>query len=199
MNFKNKMRNLRPTSRAKAITVNEFYKMKFIPFSLVNHEMFKWAAARLFFISYCVVCVATFGSFGLITLPLASRFFFNTWCFWRVSFKYYPLLLIQAYRIFFKMIKDRNHAFLFSVSLTEPPQKSPDRNIVKLSHAWNTNENTCENCARCCEKIKCPLVDPADGTCISYDSFYWRYFLCGRYPTTQHQIDYYECPKWVLK
>jgi len=34
---------------------------------------------------------------------------------------------------------------------------------------------------------------------MSYDSFYWRYFNCGRYPAAQNQIDYYECPKWIMK
>jgi hypothetical protein len=34
---------------------------------------------------------------------------------------------------------------------------------------------------------------------MSYNSFYWRYFNCGRYPTSQQEIDLYECPKWIMK
>ena len=34
---------------------------------------------------------------------------------------------------------------------------------------------------------------------MGYDSFYWRYFNCGRYPANQEEIDWYECPKWIMK
>jgi hypothetical protein len=35
--------------------------------------------------------------------------------------------------------------------------------------------------------------------CRGYDSFFWRYFNCGRYPTEQREIEYYLCNKWQFK
>ncbi len=31
------------------------------------------------------------------------------------------------------------------------------------------------------------------------ESFFWRYFNCGRFPSQQSEIDYYGCPKWVVQ
>ena len=44
----------------------------------------------------------------------------------------------------------------------------------------------------------CPLLDENLGLCRGHDSFYWRYFNCGRFPSVSAELDYYNCHKWVL-
>lgn len=88
---------------------------------------------------------------------------------------------------------------MFSIPLTAPPMKQPDTSIIELAATWDSEEDECRGCSRCCLKIGCGLFDHKKGICMGYDSFYWRYFNCGRYPATQIQINYYECPKWIMK
>ncbi|MEE8434399.1 MAG: hypothetical protein V3S64_06380, partial [bacterium] len=44
-----------------------------------------------------------------------------------------------------------------------------------------------------------PVLDYETGLCQGYDSFFWRYFNCGRYPSNQREIEFYLCNKWSLK
>ena len=159
---------------------------------------FKWMMVRSLFWIYLGLILASGGFVGLVTMPIVSRLFFNTWQFWKYL-KYYPKLMVQGYRVVLMMIKDTSYKFVFTVPLNSPPLKTPDRTNVKLSRGWVHEENTCAPCVRCCSKISCPLLNVKEGTCISYDSFYWRYSLCGRFPITQQQIDFYQCPKWEMK
>ncbi len=190
-------RDGRHRPRAIAITLNQWRQLARDQFAgFLRHEA-RWAAARILFTVYMGLCLATLGLFGFMTLPVISRLFFNTWRFWRFG-HYYPWMLLQGYKVFAMMLRDFRYRFMFSVGLTEQPMKSPDRNITRLAGNWVHEENTCHNCSRCCEKIGCPLLDDRD-MCLSYNSFYWRYYLCGRFPTTRQQLDYYNCPKWVMR
>jgi len=42
------------------------------------------------------------------------------------------------------------------------------------------------------------LLDSRQQGCLGYNSFYWRYFNCGRYPSFEEEISYYGCRKWAL-
>lgn len=181
-----------------SITVNEFYKMNLKQISTFFQNEFKWGLARVGFYIYIALILLTFGLFGLVTAPITSRIFFNTWNA-RPYLKFFVPMVMQGYKILFMFLKDRKYKFMFSVPLTDQPLKSPDRNNVKLAGNWVHEENTCYKCIRCCDKISCPLLNQKQGTCLSYDSFYWNYFLCGRYPFTHQQVEYYECPKWEIK
>ena len=88
--------------------------------------------------------------------------------------------------------------FLFSVPLTEPPSSGPDLNLVRLKETW-PHGRSCGACSQCCDLIGCPLKDQERGRCLGYDSIYWRYFNCGRFPDSKKQLDYYGCPKWEMR
>lgn len=196
MNKKNRQK--KNNGITTALSIDKINQISLQQFLTLIREEGRWAAARLLFYLYIALSLITFGGFSILTLPIASRLFFDSWAFWRYG-KYYPRLLLQGYRVMGKMLKDSSYKFLFSVPLTGQPLKSPDRNITRLASNWVHEENTCHNCSRCCDKIFCPLLDSANGNCIAYNTFYWRYFLCGRFPTTQQQLDYYGCPKWKMR
>ena len=40
------------------------------------------------------------------------------------------------------------------------------------------------------------MLDDERDRCHGYDSFYWRYFNCGRFPSTAEETHYYNCAKW---
>ena len=152
----------------------------------------EWAGARLLFIGGTAFGVIT--GVGLYLLaPAFSYWFFGTLKFWKYAHMG-PRLIGYAYTMAFRYLKGE---FAPYVSLTAPPLSKPDLSLVQINPAWQNGES-CDNCGQCCEKIKCPLL-MANGQCTAYDTFYWRYFNCGRYPTTQREIDHYECPKWMMR
>jgi len=186
--------------RSKAITatVDHFQNINSDQvISWITHE-FKWSMARILFLIYGGISMLTFGLVAYLTAPFVSKLFFNTWAFWPYL-KYFHRIVFQAYRVLWMMCKDRSYKFLFAIPLTSEPRRGPDRNFIALSGNWVHEENTCYGCVKCCDKISCPLLCKEKGICVGYDSFYWNYFLCGRYPFTQKQIDYYGCEKWRIK
>jgi hypothetical protein len=152
-----------------------------------------WAGARLCFVGFIAFGVIT--GVGLYLLaPLFSYYFFGTLRFWKYA-HWGPRLIVYAYTMAFSYLKGE---FTPSVRLTAPPITKPDLSLVQINPAWENGES-CADCGKCCNKIRCPLQENAHKQCLAYDSFYWRYFNCGRYPASQGDIDRYECPKWVMR
>jgi hypothetical protein len=87
---------------------------------------------------------------------------------------------------------------MLDVPLTAPPFSCVDPERVELRETWEFG-TACGPCTRCCTKISCPILDTDSGLCGGYNSFFWRYFNCGRFPTEQREIDYYLCGKWSIK
>jgi hypothetical protein len=159
-------------------------------------QRFKWAAARLGFYSYIAFSLITVVG-GYLTAPVMTYYFFGDWRFWKH--------LSPAWKLFFHgwkmaglILRGQNDGFLLSVPLTSPPNTSPDSTVVRLSRDWE-HGGSCGPCARCCELIGCPVLDTERGLCLGYDSFFWRCFNCGRFPSAQPEIEYYSCPKWVMR
>jgi hypothetical protein len=92
-----------------------------------------------------------------------------------------------------------SRAFMFSVPLASPPRSAPDRSIAVFHPGW-PHGDSCGDCSNCCKAggYACPLLDEEQQACRGYNSFYWRYFNCGRYPSLEEEIDYYGCRKWLL-
>jgi hypothetical protein len=156
----------------------------------------QWAGARLLFYVYVIVSLFTVVG-GFITAPLMSWYFFGTWKFWKfldIAGK----LFLHGWMMSLRILRGDYGGFMFDVDLTSPPHSSPVLSLVQLSPTWQ-HGTSCGPCARCCEKINCPILDKQTGRCRGYDSFFWRYFNCGRFPSAQREIAYYECPKWEMK
>jgi hypothetical protein len=156
----------------------------------------RWALARLSFIAYISFSVVSLVG-GLLTAPLMTWYFFGDWRFWR-HWSAGLRLLPHALRIL-KLIQKENRGFMFSVPLTSPPRSTPDPGTTNLHPGW-PHGGSCGACSNCCRPggYTCPLLDETLGLCRGHDSFYWRYFNCGRFPSTTPEIAYYGCRKWVL-
>lgn len=155
-----------------------------------------WAARRVSFIVYSALCLLTvFG--GWLTAPLFTWVYLGDWRFWK-HLRLGLRMWWHGYVFITRLIRWENSGFMFSVPLTAPPFTAPNRAIVQLNTAWE-HGTSCGTCSRCCTKITCPVLDAKSGLCTGYNSFFWRYFNCGRFPSAQREIDYYGCPKWVMR
>jgi hypothetical protein len=156
----------------------------------------RWALARLTFIGYISFSVVTLVG-GFLTAPLMTWYFFGDWRFWR-HISAGAAMFPHSLRLLKLMMKD-SRGFMFSVPLTSPPHSSPDLAITSLQPDWPHGQS-CGSCTNCCRPggLACPLLDESSGLCRGHDSFYWRYFNCGRFPSIAPEIDYYDCRKWVV-
>ena len=155
----------------------------------------KWAAARLIFHAYIGLSLVTVVG-GFLTAPIMTWYFFGDWRFWR-HFVPSSKLFFHGWKIAGLILRGHNGGFLLSVPLTSPPYSAPLREIVHLAPSWQ-HGSSCGPCTNCCSEIGCPVLDTEKGICSGYNSFFWRYFNCGRYPSKQPEIDYYSCPKWLI-
>jgi len=156
----------------------------------------RWASARLIFIAYISFSVVSVLG-GFLSAPLMTWYFFGDWRFWR-HWSAGLGLLPHAFRLLNLMLRD-NRGFMFSVPLTAPPRSTPDSATTTLHSSW-PHGGSCGACSNCCRAggHACPLLDENLGLCRGHDSFYWRYFNCGRFPSVSAELDYYNCHKWVL-
>lgn len=156
----------------------------------------RWAVARIVFYIYLVVSLFSVVG-GFITAPLMSWYFFGTWKFWKfwdIAWK----MFLHGWMMGGRVVLGDYGGFMFDVAIDSPPHSSPVLSLVQLNPTWEHGKS-CGPCARCCEKINCPILDKQTGRCRGYDSFFWRYFNCGRFPSAQREISYYGCPKWEMK
>ena len=157
---------------------------------------FRWALARLVFITYIVFSVVTLIG-GFLTAPLMTWYFFDDWRFWR-HWRTGLGLLPHGLRLTAMML-GHSRAFMFSVPLASPPRSAPDSSSALFRTDWHHGDS-CGDCSNCCKPggNVCPLLDEEHQGCRGYNSFYWRYFNCGRYPSFEEEIHYYDCRKWLL-
>jgi hypothetical protein len=158
-------------------------------------ERLRWAAARLVFLGYVGFSMATLVG-GFLTAPLMTWYFFGDWRFWRYWRTGADLLPHGLHLL--RLIKRDRRGFMLSVPLTSPPRSVPDTNVTLLNPTWRHGDS-CGDCNNCCYHgdRACPLLDTSRGLCRGYDSFFWRYFNCGRFPSVLPEIDYYGCRKWI--
>jgi hypothetical protein len=160
-----------------------------------------WVLVRTAIVVLTLTAMLT-GSLSAFALgPLYSWMLYRDWRFWRYL-RTFPRLTWQAWRLVGKLAGETDYrgmtAFTSWRDWIGAPMSGPDKSLVAVRRNWPHAETSCGDCGRCCTEIACPSFDAASKLCASYDSPFWRYFPCGRYPATQAQIDYYGCPKWVL-
>lgn len=165
--------------------------------SLLSVTPYKWAILRICFLTFCITCAATGGLLAFLSAPLVARMYFRDYRFWKY-WKFFIPMCLNFWRIVYRNMTDKQYREMFSVPFMAPPMIGPVRTVVQVTKEWTTGTKDCNTCQRCCTIIKCPLLNKKTGLCQSYDSFFWRYFNCGRYPLNQKQITYYGCPKWEV-
>jgi len=157
----------------------------------------KWASVRILYYITLALAALTGGIATYLFALVPSYYFFGDSKFWR-HIKYFPSLNRQMYRIIYFWLSDPKYRRMYSQPLTSPPRVGPDRTKLIISPKWEHGEYDCAGCVKCCIKITCPMLDSEENICLIYNSPYWNYFSCGRYPVSQEQIDYYDCFKWEM-
>lgn len=159
-------------------------------------QKLRWACARIIFITYISLSVITLVG-GFITAPLMTWYFFGDWRFWRYLGPGLGLLP-HALRLL-RLMFNEGRSFMFSVPLTSPPYCAPNPTVTLQRSDWEHGAS-CGNCTNCCKPQghACPLLGSEQGHCLGYNSFYWRYFNCGRFPSIHKELEYYDCRKWTL-
>jgi len=159
-------------------------------------QKLRWASARILFIAYIGLSILTLVG-GFLTAPLMTWYFFGDWRFWR-HLRPGLGLLPHGLRLIRVMFEERV-AFMFSVPLTSPPIQAPDPRVAQPRSDW-PHGASCGSCSNCCKAMghACPLLASEQGHCLGYNSFYWRYFNCGRFPSFHKELEFYGCHKWTL-
>jgi hypothetical protein len=154
-----------------------------------------WAASRLLFLLLVIVGVLTGGLLIFAAGPLYSWYFLGDWRFGRYRRLVLPTVML-AYRMFADWIQEPAYRSSFFPSIMAPPRSAPDPSLVQVRPDWSQADSSCNGCVQCCLMRACPMMDKGRKMCLGFNSFYWRYFNCGRYPESLLQIEYYNCPKW---
>lgn len=79
--------------------------------------------------------------------------------------------------------------------------------MVKYNLLWGPEEakariaqrrGACTRCAKCCKQYDCIFLgqdaESRDYYCKVYQTNYWYYGTCGRFPLDQNDIDHHACP-----
>jgi len=164
----------------------------------MSRNKYIWALKRLLFEFYLFFCMATLIG-GYLTGPVFTYCFFNDWKFWKYL-NTGPRLFFYGLKFFSLLIRGENGGFMFSVPLNAPPSNVPDYKNIEFKIEWE-HGYSCKNCNNCCvtNDVTCPIYEEETGLCRGYNSFFWQYFNCGRFPSKSSEIEYYQCPKWEMR
>lgn len=158
----------------------------------------RWASFRIVNYSIVFVNILTFGCFLYVIGPYVSYFFFGDLRFWKYlsyfhKYYFYSVLYVKAL-----VIQDSALA-VFHLTLTSPPMDSPDPRKFRLTKEWQYSADTCGGCSSCCNFItECCFYDRSQNQCLCYGTLFWRFFNCGRFPFSNEQLVYFNCPKFDI-
>jgi hypothetical protein len=106
----------------------------------------------------------------------------------------------HVYKVIWRSLSDKTYRDMYPSKITDAPKFYNDRRFVRIKESWNGADENCDLCPdSCCKQLKCPMLDKSGLRCLSYDSIYFGYLFCGRYPENQSQINLYQCPKWEIR
>ena len=157
--------------------------------------VFKHTVVRLYLYLLFFLFAITAGLAMFVLAPLYKRAFAP-----QLSLRKLSLTGIwrHAYRVMWRTATDKKYRNMYPTKLGDPPKLHTDLSLVRVRNDWPGEAGDCDICeAACCVRLKCPLLGE-NGRCMSFNSIFFNYFFCGRYPENQSQIDYYDCPKWEL-
>jgi len=156
-----------------------------------------WSTFRIFSYGIVVINVLTFGLFLYIIAPYTSYFFFNDLRFWKYLPYFYKFYLNTL--SYFQSFLSKNGSFIFSnLRLSSPPMKTPDSKLVRVVEDWPYESDSCGTCHNCCIVSKCIFNNNANNKCTTYNTLFWRFFNCGRFPINKEQLIFYKCKKYEL-
>lgn len=160
-----------------------------------------WLLQRALIVFFAGLSVLTASLSAFVLAPFYSRMLFGSWAFWNY-WDTFPRVTLHVAKIGLRLVTDKAYRNATSVlagnAWMSPPMGYPDLSVVAVRADWPYSANNCGPCGRCCLKLACPLFDPRTRFCGAYGSPFWNLFPCGRYPATQTEIDYFECPKWRI-
>jgi len=136
----------------------------------------------------------TFGLFGYLIAPYITYIFFKDWRFWK-NFSLIKNLYPAFNTLIFNWIKKDYYYFMSYIPFSEPPMSSYNKTLIKNRDLWEYGDS-CGNCSDCCTLLNCFFLDKENKKCLSYNSLFWKYFNCGRFPVNYKQIEYYNCPRF---
>ena len=156
----------------------------------------RWSLFRVISYSIVFINILTFGVFLYIIAPYTSYFFLNDLKFWK-HLSYFHKIYFNSIS-YLKSIVLKDSALIIShLPLSSPPMDSPNLKLFRVSKDWDYPDDSCGTCSDCCHFLgDCCFLDTSRNKCLCYGSLFWRYFNCGRFPTTKKQLDYYRCPKY---
>lgn len=72
----------------------------------------------------------------------------------------------------------------------------------RVKAAIDRRRGACTRCAKCCRQYDCIFLgedkEAKEYYCKIYQTDYWYYGTCGRYPVDQRDIDDHACPGFVF-
>jgi len=149
-------------------------------------------------ISYAIVTInlLSFGLFFYCIAPYISYFFFTDFRFWRY-FKFFHKYYFYSFIYFYRLIRYERALIKTFLPLTSPPMDHPDPTLFCIRNDWNLPPDSCGECNRCCTFIvTCCFLDESQNRCLSYGSLFWRFFNCGRFPSSNVLLEYCGCKKF---
>lgn len=155
-----------------------------------------WALFRILSYMIVVLNLLSFGLLLYVIAPYTSYFFFNDWRFWKyIKFfhRYYFHTLSYLYGL---VVRERGLVKTV-LPLTSPPMSRPDPILFRIAKDWHLPADSCGDCNRCCTFItRCCFLDPSQHKCLCYGSLFWRFFNCGRFPSSKEMLLHCGCKKF---
>ena len=159
-------------------------------------DKIKYFMVRVYFYILFLLFFLTGGLLPLLLLPLYKHTFAPRTPYKDINL---PAIWVYAYKIMWRYLTNDNYRTAFAVKMTSPPRVHTDTHFVRVKENWPGGQDDCDQCeAACCVVLQCPLLNE-NKRCLSFGSLFFSYFHCGRFPETQKQIDYYQCPKWEVR
>lgn len=154
------------------------------------------ALFRIFSYSIVVINLLTFGVFLYIIAPYTSYFFFNDLRFWKYL-RFYHRYYFHSVSYIYALFRRERRLIKTVLPLMSPPMDHADPTLFRISKNWKLPADSCGDCNRCCTfVVKCCFLDEAQDKCPTYGSLFWRFFNCGRFPTSKALLDYCGCRKY---
>jgi len=155
----------------------------------------KLALFRMSSYGIVILNILTFGIFIYLIAPYTTYFFFNDVKCWKYL-SYFHKFYFNSLAYIRAMLRKEGFFVISHLPLSSPPMESPDLKYIRISKKWSYPGNSCGTCSNCCYLANCCFLDTVQNKCVSYGSIFWRYFNCGRFPTSKKQLEYYKCVKY---